>query len=357
MIVTNLLGILKKSSSYIVVLIFCSCSESPNGEIEKSNRKFTTQPTVVQTIEAKKKIFNYTVRSSGKIKAYKEQDVLAEEPGVITTCFLANGNNVKKGSLLLQLDTRLINLKIQKIKELIFNSQLNFRSDVLSQESLLKNERASIRDTVYRKLRANSGLTTAEFDLKDMEIELERSTVKSPFDGKIANVKIQKDMVVKAGDMLFTLFTNNELFLEAKILESDIGNIHVGQEADIIPVSGQKNCKARVDEINPLVDEFGMVTVKLRLLTNQGLIPGMNATASIEIPNQKAIVLPKNAVVVRNNKSVVFSDVKNLAKWNYVVLGRDNGNEVEILSGINPGDKVIISNNLQLAHDAPVKEF
>ncbi|MCR8561068.1 efflux RND transporter periplasmic adaptor subunit [Mucilaginibacter sp. BJC16-A38] len=357
MIVTNLLEIFKKSSLYIIVLICYSCSENPDSEIKNSNGKFTTQPTFVQTIKAKKKIFNYTVRSSGKIKAYKQQDVLAEQSGVITTCLLANGNSIRKGILLIQLDTKLINLKIQKIKELIFNNQLNFQSDLLSQESLLKNERASIRDTVNRKLRANSGLTTAEFDLKDLEIELERSTVRAPFDGKIANVKVQKDMVIKAGDMLFTLFTNNDLFLEAKILESDINNIHVGQEADIIPVSGQKNCKARVDEINPLVDEFGMVTVKLKLLTNQGLIPGMNATASIEIPNQQAIVLPKNAVVVRNNKSVVFSDVKNLAKWNYVILGRDNGNEVEILSGINPGDKVIISNNLQLAHDAPVKEF
>lgn len=82
----------------------------------------------------------------------------------------------------------------------------------------------------------------------------------------------------------------------------------------------------------------------------------MNASATILVPNEKSVIVPKSAVVIRNGKAVIFTYEAGLAKWNYVVVGRDNGKEVEILDGLVEGMKVIINNNLQLAHDSPVKE-
>ena len=82
----------------------------------------------------------------------------------------------------------------------------------------------------------------------------------------------------------------------------------------------------------------------------------MNCSATITVPLQKCIVVPKQAVVMRSGKAVVFSLENDKAKWNYVTVGRDNGKEVEITEGLEPGMKVIVSNNLQLAHDAPVQE-
>ena len=65
-------------------------------------------------------------------------------------------------------------------------------------------------------------------------------------------------------------------------------------------------------------------------------------------------MVAKEAIVMKSGKPVVFTEENGLAKWNYVSTGRENGKEIEILSGIKAGQNVIVSNNLQLAHDAPI---
>jgi multidrug efflux pump subunit AcrA (membrane-fusion protein) len=72
------------------------------------------------------------------------------------------------------------------------------------------------------------------------------------------------------------------------------------------------------------------------------------------VPAAERIVLPKEAVVIRVGRAVVFTAEDGRAKWNFITTGRDNGKEVEILDGLTEGKEVIITNNLQLAHDAPV---
>lgn len=105
-----------------------------------------------------------------------------------------------------------------------------------------------------------------------------------------------------------------------------------------------------------------MVLVKLKIASARSpregkmLFPGMNCTATIKLPFEKTLVVPKESVVMRSGKAVVFTLEDGKAKWNYVTTGRDNGKEVEIKEGLQPNQKVITTNNLQLAHDALVKE-
>ena len=80
----------------------------------------------------------------------------------------------------------------------------------------------------------------------------------------------------------------------------------------------------------------------------------MHVQAIMSLPYDQHIVIPKEALVVRSGKFVVFTAKNKLAKWNYVTIGRENGKEIEILEGLQQGDSVIITNNLQLAHDATV---
>ena len=81
----------------------------------------------------------------------------------------------------------------------------------------------------------------------------------------------------------------------------------------------------------------------------------MNARAIIRAPQSNSLVVPKDAVVYRSGRAVVFTIENNESKWNYVEVGKDNGQEIEILDGIKPGSTVITTNNLQLAHQAPVQ--
>ena len=132
--------------------------------------------------------------------------------------------------------------------------------------------------------------------------------------------------------------------------------ISSNQRAEVYPISDSQNAiEGRVTAINPKVDENGLVQVSLLVSGSKGLLPGMNARAIIRAPQSNSIVVPKQALVYRSSRAVVFTIEKNESKWNYVEVGKDNGKEVEILSGIEPNSTVITTNNLQLAHQAPIQ--
>jgi RND family efflux transporter MFP subunit len=342
---------------FIFALVLLSCNpEIDEKIITVSSDTNKDQILTVRTEEVKLSTFNYLIQSTGKIKSLKEQKIISKANGSIEFSSVHNNSIVNEGETLLKLDSKAVQIDLQLAKESLFNSTMNYKSDLLSQEGLISDKKSSLKDTIYRKLRANSGLGDSELQIKKLQLELTKSIIKAPFSGTVANVKVQRGNYVKEGEELFTLYSHSDLYLEAKILESDISSIKLGQRAEIFPIASQVKHTAIVEEINPLIDENGMVLIKLLINYNKDLLPGMNATAIISAPQKKALIVPKTAVVMRENKTIVFTYEKGLAKWNYVIVGRDNGKEIEIRDGLKPGEKVITTNNLQLAHDSPVND-
>ena len=81
----------------------------------------------------------------------------------------------------------------------------------------------------------------------------------------------------------------------------------------------------------------------------------MNVKVFIETPIDSVIVVPKEAVVMRSNKKVIFTTVNNISKWNYVDVIDENSSSYAIKQGIiRVGDTVIVSGNSNLSHEAKV---
>ncbi|MDE6378363.1 MAG: efflux RND transporter periplasmic adaptor subunit, partial [Duncaniella sp.] len=70
---------------------------------------------------------------------------------------------------------------------------------------------------------------------------------------------------------------------------------------------------------------------------------------------ERALVIPKSALVLRSGRQVVFTLDGDKAMWNYVTTGLENLNHYTVTDGLAPGMKVIVTGNLNLAHEAPVK--
>lgn len=342
---------------FLIITMFTRCSSGKQEEEEHNTAESIqeTDTTKVDVIRTVPSLFSFFIQSTGKIKATRQQVFFAESSGTVTLFDGINDLDIPAGQRILEFDTRATLLKIERAKEVVFNGQLNYKSDLLSQESLLKNKRQSLKDTIYRKIRSSSGLTAAEIDLKELNMQMKNSVVKAPFSGKLANVSVNKGKFVRVGDEMFTLYTPDDLYYEAKILESDIYGIKIGLPVTIVPVSGNGEYKAVVLEINPLVDENGLILVKIKIKQTKGLLPGMTATGIIKVPEKKCLSVPKAAIVLRTGRPVVFTVENNHAIWHYVTLGKDNGKQAEILNGLTSGDQVIISNNMQLTNNVPVR--
>jgi len=106
-----------------------------------------------------------------------------------------------------------------------------------------------------------------------------------------------------------------------------------------------------------MVDNTGMVQMVAELSSpSPKLIPGMNLRVLVQKPIANALVIPIEALTVRQNRSVVFTMVDSLAIWNYVTPGLRNQHKVIITEGLQEGQLVIVSGNATIGHEAWVTE-
>lgn len=339
-----------------MILSAFGCKNKTDDLEEEEPLSTPTIITNVDTYVLRPKVFNFTNPSNGKIVPEIEQKIFSPISGKILYIDIRNNSVVNKNQLLIKFDTEDLRLKQLKSNDRIYNAKMDYRSALLGVEGLIKNASQEVRDSVSKKLKSTSGLTNALLEAEELANELRRSSIQAPFSGIVANLKVSKDNYVKAGEEIMTVYSAKSLFVEISVLESDLGHIKLGQTASVNSLSSTKEYSAKVYDINPIVDQNGLTLVKLKLLDSSELFPGMNCLAKISIPTKKILAIPKSAVLVRGGKTLAFILEGKFAKWKYVTLGQENGTDVEVISGLKPGDKVIISNNTQLAEDVEVKE-
>ncbi|WP_353268952.1 efflux RND transporter periplasmic adaptor subunit, partial [Gemmatimonas sp.] len=151
----------------------------------------------------------------------------------------------------------------------------------------------------------------------------------------------------------------------AQVLEHDLPLIRVGGEA-IVSSAGapDRPLRGRVDALLPLVDSMARSGRAIVRLTGDGTLrPGMYADVQLEATRlRNRRLVPTRAVIERDGRPLVFVVKDGRAQWTYIVPGRSNGVDTEVLpdssSGdipIKAGDPVIVDGHLTLTHDAPVK--
>jgi len=341
----------------LLCLFHCTLPQSEYQETTTATASVSTTTTTISTSTSTFSILAYRVHSTGRIQPHYTELLLSERSGLLLTCRAYNNQSVKKDEVIATLESTLLELRREKLLIQQYNAQKEYESQLLGYEGLLKGKSQQEAEEVGKKLRAAAGLAGIEVELKELDYEKQQATIRAPVNGVLSDVKINAGMHIKVGQELFRIYSAQELYAEVKVLESDLALLRTGQSASVSPLAlPDKTYAATLSEINPSVDANGMVQVRLKIARPMGLLPGMNVEASVSVPQKKAVVVPKAAVVLRGGRSVVFTYENGLAKWNYVTTGLDNGREIEIIEGIKAGMEVITSNNLQISHDASVKK-
>lgn len=337
---------------FLTISLLGGCSSS-GGENEPSSQevKASVPATEVKVVKATVRPFEYLISASGKIASASEVRMQFRRSGIIDKIYVSSGQAVSRGQLLAELNSESQKLSFAKAELLLKEKRLAFDDQIMSY----------VIDSVRRKqasenIRVSSGLSAAELAYQEAKLEFDNSFVRSQISGVVSGVELNAGSPVNQGDLLCFVHDEENLLVQAEVLESDALLLSRGVSAEIRPVaSAETSFPAKIESINPRVDErTGLVRVVLKLTAKSRALPGMHVQVVMHLPYSKNIIVPKEAVVVRSGKMVVFTASESLAKWNYVTTGRDNGREIEILNGLNDGDDVIITNNLQLAHDAAI---
>jgi RND family efflux transporter MFP subunit len=307
------------------------------------------------------------VTAAGQAEARRRTRVAAQVEGEVRAVPVRENQRVGAGASLLQIDTTDLALEVAQARADLAAAEADFRQMILFNDEI---EDPAVRRERERIARSRSGLEQREVALRQAELRLERSTVRAPFGGRIADLAVVPGQHVAPGTELLTVVALDPIEVEVRVLEAELGWLAEGRRAEVTFAAYPGEVfEGRVETLNPVVDpetRTGRVTV---LLDNpEGRIkPGMYAEVALDaeaLPDR--VLVPRSAILERGEgrrRTMLFvyegGEGQGLAKWRYVTTGRENERFVEIVPGgegmVEPGETVLVDGHHYLAHDTPVR--
>ena len=341
----------------IAMISLNSChSDKKEKPDENVQQLLPDAPAEVTTVPLKTVDFEHELVSNGKISARAVAEVKFHTSEIIAQVFVKNGDRVAKGQRLATLDTYALSNKMEQAKDALERSKLELQDVLIGQGYRLDNLDA-VPENIMNLAKIKSGFNSAQTQYNLASYDLKQATLTAPISGTVANLFAKPQTLSKPSDVFCNIIDARSLEVSFTVLENELGFIRKGDNVKIAPFAiPDVTISGRVTEINPWVNENGMVQVKASVAYHAQLVEGMNVRVSAFRSVGKMWVVPKTAVVLRAGKQVVFSVVDGKAIWNYVETGLENATQYTITSEtLKEGDQIIDSGNINLAHESPVK--
>lgn len=345
---------------WILLLLLASCSgggdDNPAGEEQGVVTALPEQKNTVTVMELKRTDFDHELVSNGKVEARQYADLsfrVSSEP--VAQVYVKNGDRVRKGQKIAELALFILDNKLQQARNSLAQAELDMQ-DVLIGQGYAPDRMQDVPAAIRELAETRSGYAQSLANYELARYEREQAALTAPFDGVIANLTGKSFNTPDASKPFCRVIGTERMEASFTVLESELPLIEEGDRVEVTPYAATlPPCKGCVTEINPMVDENGMVQVKAVVESPKRLFDGMNVRVSVKrsVPDQ--LVIPKTAVVLRSGKQVVFTLKDGKAMWNYVQTGLENMTEYTVTGdGMEEGAQIIVTGNVNLAHEAPV---
>lgn len=346
----------------VVVSIFMSCCLISCTNSEKAYAIAPTEETNLEVPVPKVAVatvaqvpFAVEILSNGTLEAYRTATLKFQKEGMIEHLPVATGDQVQEGALIGQLETKLLELERQKNEQSIAKAKLDYQ-DLLLKMGYSEKDTLAVPAEIHAMATIRSGLAEYENQAEEIKAKFQQAQLLAPFTGVLADVEAQAHNLTASYKQVGVLMDLNSLWVNFKVLEEEIKLLRKGDGVEVLPFGpGEEAIYGKVEQINPLVDENGLVSVRALVKNNRSrLIDGMHVQVKIKKTVGNQIVLPKSAILDRNGRDIVFRYADEKAQWTYVQKSFENQDSVCILKGLAPGDQLIIHDHTNLAHQAPV---
>ncbi len=340
----------------ITAIFFQNCN---NGTQEQTVNNHTRDEKDRRVLVEVSKVgfgdFSEELLSDGKIIANEKVALSFQSSGKLVQLSVKNGDRVVKGQVIGRLDPTELKMQLVRANENMDKAMIELDDRLIDYGYRLRDS-SGIPNGIMKMAKIRSGFLNARYELANIKYSLQRSVLIAPFTGRIANLAINPNGTIDAYQKLCDLFNDSMMSVEFSVLETELGIVHVGNKIDVVAYGNELLYRGNVSEINPVIDNSGFIRVKAILQNTDGsLIDGMATKIIVKKTSSNTLFIPKEAIVQRQNRSVVFTCVNGRAVWNYVKRGKENTRYVSIESGLKPGDQVIVGNNLKLADNTAVK--
>jgi len=312
-------------------------------------------PTMqVVAVEARRQPVTESLALVGSIAANEMIELKSEIDGTIQEILFREGQPVEKGQLLIRLDETKLAADVAEFESNFKLGQANFeRARQLAQEKL-------ISQSEYDQAAATFDVRQATLNRKLRELKDTRIT--APFSGVIGARNVSPGQVIARNTLLTWLVDVDPVKVELNVPERFLGQLRLGQTLDLtVAAFGTNQFHGKVYFIAPAVDANTRTTLVKAEIPNPKLElkPGMFANLELNLQvRENAIVIPENALsqLVEGGGAVVFVvDAASTAQPRKVRLGVRMAGKVEIVEGIETGDRVIVEGLQKIGPGMPVK--
>ncbi len=308
-------------------------------------------PSPVEMGKPEKLNWPTSVTAVGSLRSDESVIIRSEQSGRVAKLNFTEGQPVKKGQLLVQLDDGVTRAELGQANANLKLAKAKFdRAVELNEKKFISGQ---------AKDEADNALRVAEAAVKLIEARLGRFNIEAPFSGTVGLRTASVGDYIKDGQDIVNLEKTDPIKVDFKVPELLQSKVRVGQSLavtlDAIP---GKPFVGTVFAVNPQLDTAGRaVVLRAQMLNRDGALkPGMFARVRLTLSDiGETIVVPEQAVAMQGEDQVMFKVVDGRAIRTKVEIGQRREGKVEILQGIAATDTVVIAGQQRLRDGAAVR--
>ena len=291
------------------------------------------------------------IQVAGTVKAYEDVNISPEEGGVVKEWKVQKGQNVRKGDVILVLKDEVIKASYEaaeaqyKMAELTLSKQ----KEVFDQQG--------ISELQYKNIEYTRDAAKANADL--MKARWERTRIYSPIDGIVDNIIPNEGEFAPPGVPITRVVNMSTIKIQTEVPEIYSAAVSVGTQAIItIDALPGHTLKGKVSFVSSTVSSANRTMITEILIPNtiRKIKPDMVAKVKLLRETKlNALLVSDNIIqLVDRNRSIVYVENGGKAEERNLKLGGRQGNMVEVLEGLKPGDRLIVAGYSKLVNGTPV---
>jgi membrane fusion protein (multidrug efflux system) len=290
------------------------------------------------------------VRATGRIEAVQAVELRSDEQGRVTALLFHEGQFVGRGAHLVRIDDAMLRAQAERA-----DADRDLARQQLARVQRLRDQNAATPADLER---AQAAARSATANLAVLQLQIARSVVRAPFSGAVGQRFVSVGDYVTTTTPLLTLQTVDPQRAVIEVPERHAGALKLGQTVEFnIAAAPGRTFSAKVDFIDPVVQNANRTIMVKGLAQNPGQVlkPGMFIEARLATATRaSAIVVPEDAVQPLRTTNVVWVVDKGKASRRVVVLGARSAGIVEIMSGVKPGELVVVGGLERMAEGMPL---
>ena len=309
------------------------------------------------------------VTASGKIEAENSANLSTRMMGYVTKVHVKVGQKVGAGQLLVSINNTDLQAKKAQVDASILQATAgynNAKKDYDRFVNLFKQQSASqkeLDDMTARYEMAKAGLEGAKQMRNEVMAQFSYSNITAPFSGTVTNTFVKEGDMANPGRPLVSVEGASRLQVTAMVSENDIASIKKGMAVKVLVKSSNTTINGKVSEVSmSATNTGGQYLVKINLdKTDSSVLSGMFVNVQFPVANKtqttptERVLVPETALVKQGQLTGIYTiGTGNVAILRWLRVGKNFGNQVEVLSGLSANDQYIVSAEGKLYNGALV---